>query len=296
LIFSCRETLENGTIIIVSAFFFLNRFQLKCWQIGGCDNGGYVNDAGQSNPTYEFFPSTGPPIASPILENTLPTNLYPLTWLLPSGNLLIQSNWDTVILDYKMNVETPVDNIPSAVRTYPASAGTAMLPLTPANNWTATIMFCGGVNLQPSQCAPSSHDLTVIDVGCRWNTNWDIATNPTSTSCVQITPDYSTSYVHVDPLPLGRSMANFILLPTGNIFCLNGANLGTAGYGNTSWAIGESFADSPVYTPLLYDPNAPAGSRWSNESLSASTVPRMYHSSALLLPDGDYSSFPPAVT
>jgi hypothetical protein len=81
-------------------------------------------------------------------------------------------------------------------------------------------------------------------------------------------------------------MANLILLPTGNIFCLNGANLGTAGYGNTSWAVGESFADSPVYTPLLYDPNAPAGQQWSKESLSASTVPRMYHSSALLLPDG----------
>jgi hypothetical protein len=26
-----------------------------------------------------------------------------------------------------------------------------MLPLTPANNWTATIIFCGGTNLQPDQ-------------------------------------------------------------------------------------------------------------------------------------------------
>jgi hypothetical protein len=110
-----------------------------------------VNDAMQTNPTYEFFPSQGGPVPSPILQRTLPTNLYPLTWLLPSGKLLIQSNFDTVVLDYRTGQETPLDNIPDAVRTYPASAGTAMLPLTPSNNWTATILFCGGTNLQPDQ-------------------------------------------------------------------------------------------------------------------------------------------------
>lgn len=96
------------------------------------------------NPTYEFFPTRGPPISSPVLENTLPTNLFPLTWLLPSGRLLIQSNYATVLLDYKARTEVSLDDMPDAVRTYPASAGTVMLPLTPANNWTATIIFCGG--------------------------------------------------------------------------------------------------------------------------------------------------------
>jgi len=46
-----------------------------------------------------------------------------------------------------------------------------------------------------------------------------------------------------------------------------------------------SLAAGPVGTPALYDPNAPAGSRWSNAGLSASNIPRLYHSSALLLPD-----------
>lgn len=40
-------------------------------------------------------------------------------------------------------------NTPHAVRTYPGSAATALLPLTPANNYTATILMCGGTNLQP---------------------------------------------------------------------------------------------------------------------------------------------------
>jgi hypothetical protein len=249
------ETLEDGTMII----------------LGGCLNGGYVNDAAQDNPTYEFFPSRGKTIPSPLLQRTLPTNLYPLTWLLPSGKLFLQSNRETVLLDYKTDKESPLDDMPNAVRTYPASAGTIMMPLTPANNWTATIMFCGGSDI--------AND--------RWsNQDWNIAAFPASTSCVRITPDASKSYTKDDPLPEGRSMANLIFLPDGRILCLNGAKTGTAGYGNTSWAIGQSYANHPALTPVIYDPNAAAGSRWSRDGLSASTVPRMYHSSATLLPDG----------
>jgi len=35
----------------------------------------------------------------------------------------------------------------------------------------------------------------------------------------------------------------------------------------------------------LYDPSKPAGQRWSDSGFQASTVPRLYHSSAILLPD-----------
>lgn len=122
-------------------------------KIGGCLWGGFVNDASQTNPTYEFFPpkGDGAPIESPLLDRTLPTNLYPLTYLLPSGNLMVQANWGTAILDYKAQKEYQLPDMIHAVRTYPASAGTAMLPLTPANNWTATILFCGGNDLQSDQ-------------------------------------------------------------------------------------------------------------------------------------------------
>ncbi|TFK44242.1 glyoxal oxidase [Crucibulum laeve] len=249
------ETLEDGTIII----------------LGGCRNGGYVNDAGQDNPTYEFFPPRGPSVPSPVLQRTLPANLYPLTWLLPSGKLLIQSNWATVLLDYKNNQETELDNIPDAVRVYPASAGTIMLPLTPANNYTATILFCGGSNIQPN----------------RWTSpSFIVPTYAASTSCVRLTPDNSRSYVRDDALPEARVMANLIALPNGKIFTLNGAGMGTAGYGDNDWAIGHSYADDPILMPAMYDPDAPTGKRWSRDGLNASTIPRMYHSSATLLADG----------
>ncbi|KAJ6594293.1 glyoxal oxidase [Mycena capillaripes] len=246
------ETLQDGTAII----------------IGGCNNGGYVNDAGQDNPTYEFYPSTGAPISSPFLSAALPVNLYPLTYLLPSGRLLMQAKRATILLDPKTHKESPLDDMPDAVRVYPASAGNIMLPLTPANNWTATVLFCGG----------SDND--------NWSQGWDIASLPASASCVKITPDQSKSYTKDDPLPEARSMANLIALPDGRVLCLNGARTGTAGYGNTTWAIGMSYADSPLLTPVIYDPQAANGSRWSSDGLQASTVPRMYHSSATLLPDG----------
>ncbi|KAH7920713.1 glyoxal oxidase [Leucogyrophana mollusca] len=248
------ETLEDGSVII----------------IGGCGYGGYVNDAGQTNPTYEFYPSRGDPIPSPILQNTLPTNLFPLTWLLPSGNLLIQSNWNTVVLDYKQNKEYPMDDMPDAVRVYPASGGTAMLPLTPDNNWTATIMFCGGSNIRTEQ----------------WTQTWDIPHWPASDSCVEITPDVSQKYTQLDPLPEGRTMGNLIMLPDGRVLCLNGAKTGTAGYGNTTFTIGQSYADQPILAPVIYDPSAPSGKRWSRDGLTPSIIARMYHSSATLLPDG----------
>lgn len=206
------------------------------------------------------------------MSTTLPVNLYPLTWLLPSGNLFLQSNWKTSLLDYKTKKETPLDEMKDAVRVYPASGGSAMLPLTPDNNYTATLVFCGGSNLQSDQ----------------WTTDWDIAAFNASASCVRITPDESASYVEDDPLPEGRSMGNMILLPNGKILMLNGAQTGTAGYGTQDWTINESYANNALLMPIMYDPSAAKGQRWSRDGLSASTIPRMYHSSATLLPDGRY--------
>jgi len=288
------ETLPDGTMIV----------------IGGCDWGGYVNDKTQNNPTYEFYPSRGGPIGLNFLLTTLPANLYPLTWLLPSGklnsrslpsrsrhhppslkpaitlltlslslhpertgNLFIQANLGTEIFDYINNVEYPLPDIPHAVRTYPGSAATAMLPLTPANNWTAQIMFCGGTDLQPDQ----------------WVTTWNIASYPADSTCVSMTPDVSTAWVDEEPLPEGRVMGNWIFLPDGRLVLINGIGKGTAGYGNNSWTIGQSFGDKPVHSVHYYDHNAPVGSRFS-ASVAESTVDRMYHSSATLLPDGSVLS------
>jgi hypothetical protein len=89
-------------------------------------------------------------------------------------------------------------------------------------------------------------------------------------------------------------MGQFIHLPDGTILLVNGGQWGVAGYANMTgqtptfaqMPYGESIAAGPVLQPLIYNPNAPAGSRFSAAGLSPSTVPRLYHSSAVLLPDG----------
>ncbi|WVN87854.1 uncharacterized protein L203_103050 [Cryptococcus depauperatus CBS 7841] len=248
------ETLEDGSAII----------------IGGCEWGGYVNYAdNQNNPTVEYFPSKGQPFTLNFLLNTMPVNLFPLVWLLPSGNLFIQAEYQAEIFDYKNNIEYKIHDIPDCVRVYPASAGTAVLPMTPETNWTATIIFCGGTFLESDQ----------------WTTNWDISQYPANSSCVHISPDIDLTWYKNDPLDIGRSMGNFINLPDGRLFFVNGAATGTAGYGTQNWCIGESYADHPLTQSWYFDPKKPSGRRWSKAGVSS--IPRMYHSTASLLPDGN---------
>ena len=56
---------------------------------------------------------------------------------------------------------------------------------------------------------------------------------------------------------------------------VNGAQQGVAGF---------NLASDPNLSALLYDPSQPVGSRIS--ILNSTTIPRMYHSEATLLPDG----------
>lgn len=251
------ETLQDGTLAI----------------LGGMRDGGYVNTEYADNPTVEYWPSKGNQIGLNILAETLPCNLYPLTYLLPSGNLFIQSNLKASIFDWQNSVEHPLPDIPHAVRVYPASGASAILPLTPANNWTATMLFCGGTDLQPDQWMT--------------NPNWNVAAYPADDTCVSITPDVSSEWEEEDKMMEGRSMGQFINLPDGRLFHLNGIATGTAGYGNTSWAVGQSYGDNPLLTAAYYDPSAPKGQRWSRPSnLESMTVQRLYHSSATLMADG----------
>jgi hypothetical protein len=64
-------------------------------------------------------------------------------------------------------------------------------------------------------------------------------------------------------------------LPDGTFMIMNGAHQGFAGFG---------LATDPNFDALLYDPKLPVGQRMSK--LNSTTIARMYHSEAILLPDG----------
>lgn len=57
----------------------------------------------------------------------------------------MQAGWATTLLNYTSLEEQRLPNITHAQRTYPASGSSALLPLTVANNYTATFLFCGGL-------------------------------------------------------------------------------------------------------------------------------------------------------
>jgi hypothetical protein len=90
-----------------------------------------------------------------------------------------------------------------------------------------------------------------------------------------------------------RTMGQLITLPDGTLLVLNGGLNGTAGYSERTLTtptygqmpFGMSLASGPVGRPSIYNSSAPKGSRWNSDGLSTSTIPRLYHSSAILLPD-----------
>lgn len=279
--YSAAEPLADGSVVL----------------IGGFVNGGYVNrnfpntdpefEGGAADCTYEFFPSNNqPPKTMQFMIHTSGLNSYAHTFLMPSGKMFVQANVSTVMWDYNNNVETNLPDMPGGVaRVYPASGAVAMLPLTPANNYVPTILFCGGSDMPSDAYGDYKHPAI--------NT-WDY---PASQDCQRITPEptdgSAPAYVKDDDMLERRTMGQFIILPNGKLLVVNGGLNGTAGYADSTgqtptlgqMPFGMSLSTGPVGTPAIYDPNAPKGSRWSNTGLSASNIARLYHSSAILLPD-----------
>ncbi|KDN52350.1 copper radical oxidase [Tilletiaria anomala UBC 951] len=264
-------------------------------------NGGSITNlyVGGANPTYEYYPSrtnvTGPSTylgmqISKFMINTSGLNMYPHTYLMPSGKIFMNANYSNILWEHNQNVETPLPDMPNRViRVYPASAAVAMLPLLPSKNYQPTILFCGGTvldeSLWGSYTAPGT---PILDVTA-------------SDDCSSITPENpdgsqtNQNFVTEDKMPEGRTMGQFIHLPTGQMLIVNGANKGTAGYGNVPWntityngqtIYTEGFAQDPVYTPVLYDPSQPSGKRFTNKGFGSTNIARLYHSTAILLPDG----------
>ncbi|KAH8823544.1 glyoxal oxidase [Flagelloscypha sp. PMI_526] len=279
--YSAAEPLADGSIVIV----------------GGFVNGGYVNrnfpntdparEGGAAEPSFEFFPANGrQPVDMNFMVKTSGLNAYAHTYLMPSGLMFVQANLSSILWDYKSNTEVDLPDMPGNVaRVYPASGATAMLPLTKANGWNPTVLFCGGSDMPAD--AYGDYKWPSINT-------WEY---PASKDCQRITPEPAdgskAAYQKDDDMLEGRTMGQFIALPDGKYLVVNGGAKGTAGYakatGQTAdfaqMPFGMSLAAEPVMKPALYDPDAAKGSRWSDAGFSASTVPRLYHSSAILLPD-----------
>jgi hypothetical protein len=208
-----------------------------------------------NNPTYEILDkngkSSGVSIPMEILVKNQPYYMYPFMHHLKDGSLFVfvSKSSELFNVDTNTTLRTFAD-LPGDYRTYPNTGGSVLLPLSSANDWNPDIVICGGGAYQ------------------------DI-TSPTDPSCGRIQPLSTTAKWEMDSMPQGRGMVEGTLLPDGTVIFVNGGNEGAQGFG---------LARDPTFEALIYDPAKPLGQRFTTGA--SSTIPRLYHSIALLLLDG----------
>ncbi|KAL1200252.1 Aldehyde oxidase GLOX [Cardamine amara subsp. amara] len=223
---------------------------------------------GRAQFNFEFFPKTNAPnlYTLPFLLETSDgedeNNLYPYVFLNNDGNLFIFANNRAILLDYSKNtVVKRYPEIPGGdPRSYPSTGSAVLLPI---KNLEAAIvelevLVCGGAPKGSYSLAFRNNTFVkALDTCARININ-----------------DPNPQWV-IEKMPRARVMGDMTLLPDGHVLLINGGSSGTAG-----WELGRE----PVLNPVLYHPDKPVGSRF--EVQNANAIPRMYHSTAILLRDG----------
>lgn len=194
----------------------------------------------------------------PFVEN----NLYPFVVLNYDGNLFIFANNRSILFDYKTQVV--VRNYPvipgGDPRNYPSTGSAVLLPLK--NLWTqvidAQVLICGGAPRGAFENVRATQEFVgALD------------------TCARISINDPNPQWTLETMPMARVMGDMVMLPNGHVLVINGAAKGVAGW---------NFGRDPVFHPIIYKPENPFGLRF--EVQNPSTIPRMYHSSAVLLRDG----------
>ncbi|KAK1407435.1 hypothetical protein QVD17_39051 [Tagetes erecta] len=222
---------------------------------------------GRRQYNYEFYPKTVAADKAYTLRFLAETNdpsednLYPFVFLNTDGNLFIFANNRAILFNYSRNqVLKTFPEIPGGEpRNYPSTGSAVLLPLRVVQGKVAVVevLVCGGA---PKGAYVNANKKT-----------FDEALK----SCGRIKiSDPEPKWV-MEVMPLARVMGDMILLPNGDVLIINGASRGTAG-----WELGRD----PVLNPVLYRPYDQVNSRF--DTLNPSSIPRMYHSTAILLRDG----------
>ncbi|XP_031282897.1 aldehyde oxidase GLOX1-like [Pistacia vera] len=241
-------------------------------------DGGFIVFGGRGAFSYEYIPIEGQtnknPTFLPLLQQTsdqfnaqtqfnIENNLYPFVHLSPNGNLFIFSNNRSILLDLKTNQvvrEFPV--LPGGSRNYPASGMSVLLPLRlklgTLKKINAEVLVCGGAPWDSFYYAETQKKFL-----------------PALQDCGRIQITKPNSVWRIEKMPSPRVMGDMMILPNGDVIMFNGAKTGTSAWND---------AEDPNFAPVLYMPKGPKGQRF--KELAPSPIPRMYHSSAVMLPDG----------
>ncbi|KAI0246523.1 copper radical oxidase [Lactifluus subvellereus] len=219
--------------------------------------GGEIGPNAPANPTLEILPRIpggNTQVFLDWLQRTDPNNLYPFLHVLPSGLIFVGYYNEARLLDPVTFATVKIlPNIPGSVssaaagRTYGMSGASVLLPQRAPYTDPIAVLICGG-----------SDSKNGLD------------------NCVSIQPESPNPTWVIERMPSKRVMPCMVALPDGTFMIMNGAHNGVAGF--------FGLASDPNLSALLYDPSKPVNSRIS--VLASTTIARMYHSEAMLLPDG----------
>ncbi|KAG0211174.1 glyoxal oxidase N-terminus-domain-containing protein [Mortierella sp. GBAus27b] len=226
--------------------------------LGGSNESLAVNKLATNVPSWELYPKPKGVNAADykstfmqFMVDSLPNNLYPVVYPLPDGNLYIFANRKSMIFNLERNeVIKHLPDIPDGSRSYPLTGSAVLLPLDPAKNYAHEVLVCGGSEARVQRAKALQ-------------------------SCGRINLHAADPQWEMEMMPTRRLMGDAVILADGKIMILNGCETGFAGFRH---------GNDPVYTPVVYDPDAPLGSRFTE--WTPSNIARMYHSVAMLLPDG----------
>lgn len=195
------------------------------------------------------------PRAAPVIAEASGFDTYPFMHVLPSGKLFMHAGTRSRFLDLA-TLQHDATALEAAARpgrngrTYGMQGTSVLLPLRPDTSppYRARIMLIGGGGAPPIDMrTDATKSCEILDMGAA-----------------------APAWTLAPPMANPRVMPDAVLLPDGTVFVANGSSTGFADNGA-----------NPVYNAERYDPQT---NSW--EPACTMTVPRLYHATALLLPDG----------
>jgi hypothetical protein len=237
--------------------------------ISGTTAGGPIDpnkeDKGVNNTVQIFDPMTKTmgkeqPVAKPFstMDPFGPVDLYPYCYVVPSGDMvgtvLVHSRWTTRVYHPGTGWDsTEVHSNYHYSRTYPGGGTSVLLPLSPNTNppYKARVLIAGGGGAnQPGldKTTPATKTAEILDL-LQTPVQW--------------------RWRKIESMSQARVMPDAVLLPDGKVLIAGGSASGCADH-----------MTAPVYPLELFDPE---NEMWTE--MCPIHVPRLYHSTAILLPD-----------
>lgn len=225
--------------------------------MSGTKSEGPVSPTNEVNNTMQVVDPGGPQaeraIPSPFSAHfppQLPTiDLYPFVFVLPSGGLLVHSRHVTRFYDPDNDAwsgDEVLTQHPFS-RTYPGEGTCVLLPLRPQDGYRARVLIAGGGAAEPlTRDIETTASAEILDLGAQ-----------------------PLQWRPVASMGFARVMPDGVLLPDGTVAIIGGSS---RGYSDQ--------AIDPVLPIELFDPSSGTFS-----TMCSVHAPRLYHSTALLLPD-----------